>query len=1615
MNEMKFSERTFLKQCSKLEDFTNTGGKGFEPGAEKFLKDFYKDASESDLSSYKIRELSGLAQSFWMFANRRKVGEVLISAHKLKALVPEAKDRSDSVIMLVVDNVAFLVDSVVAAISSFGVNVTGLFHPVVSGFRDKDGKWREDGEPIDESMILITTSGLSRKAEKDLVAELKKTLSEIKLINKDYKGLLNSVQATCNDLRSHPKSDENEDIQEGIQFLEWLAAGNFVLLGARHYDFTKSAKKGGSSPDFVNPFVDKKKQLGLLRNSKVTVLRQSSEPTVIASNVQSFMKKTPTVTVAKSNIFTRVHRRVRMDYISVTHMDWAGDIVGETRFVGLFTSEAYSRAPQYVPLLRQKVGRVLERAAHAAGSHNANRLEYVLSTYPRDELFQIDEDELLRISMGVAQGFDRPRTRIFVRRDPFDRFASVLAYIPLEHYNTRVRLKAGEALKNAFNGRISAFYPQYSDAPMARVHYIIGMNPDDGLHPDLDDLEAEIAEIAQPWFDGVGLAAEDLDEDHELDLMNYADGFSIAYQNAFSSQEALHDIVISEPLQDEGQIAVKVYQPAKTGERTFKVKIYSLGQRIEPSGVVPVFRNFACHVVAEAGYEVIRISGDSIWVHDMDIELGFDVQDGAKLARVFEEAFLATWNGQNEDDGFNRLTLPLCANWRDIALLRLIARYRRQSGMDPSEATQIEALERYPSLTGKIVEFLAAKFDPSAFKTLTDRKKSVKRIEGEILKGLGNVKSLEHDRVIRRIGDAASNALRTNFYQRNSDGTTKPCISVKFNSQAIDDLPAPKPYREIYVSSPRVEAVHLRFGPVARGGLRWSDRRDDFRTEVLGLVKAQQVKNAVIVPVGSKGGFFPKQLPKSGTRDEWIAEGIGAYKTFISGILDITDNYKGKGTVPPADVICWDEPDPYLVVAADKGTATFSDIANGISQDYGYWLDDAFASGGSVGYDHKVMGITARGGWEAVKRHFREIGKDIQSEEFTVLGVGDMSGDVFGNGMLLSKKIKLLAGFNHLDIFIDPDPDSGKSFKERERMFKLPRSTWQDYNKKLISKGGGVFSRSEKFIKLTKEIKQMTGLTKDEVTPDELIHALLKSEAELLWFGGIGTYVKSGQESHGDVGDKANDGLRVDASQLKASVIGEGANLGMTQAGRIEFAQKGGRINTDAIDNSAGVDSSDNEVNIKILLRGAIERKSLKVKDRNKLLASMTDNVASLVLQHNYDQTGALSLAELRNTLDHNAYERFMTSLERRGLLNRAVEGLPSTEAMQTLASSKKGLTRPEISVLLAYSKNTLFDDVIGTDVADDPYMERVLAAYFPDKLQKYKKAMGSHRLRREIITSRLVNKMVDVCGAVAVMRLQEQTQASVSEIAKSFMVAYETLHIADLKTAIAKLDNKGDAKAQTELHQEIARVLMRVIAWLVRRGEKGSIDARIASRAKLSSVVDGRWLKLLSPYDQRRAESRIKSFEKAGISKALATDVALLRSRASGFDVLELANKVGWDIPQAAELFYEVGGRFKIDRVRAALLSTSSDDHWERLAMRHLQEDFFKAQARFAQDVAKFQKKKGASKDLNVLIQDWVKTRVPHIKSYDDTVNAMSRKGGWTVSKFAIVNAQLSDLLSGL
>ncbi|HEX5262981.1 MAG TPA: NAD-glutamate dehydrogenase domain-containing protein, partial [Phenylobacterium sp.] len=1105
-------------------------------------------------------------------------------------------------------------------------------------------------------------------------------------------------------------------------------------------------------------------------------------------------------------------------------------------------------------------------------------------------------------ALGILHLNDRPRVRLFERRDPFDRFASLLLFLPRDHYNSDIAARAGKILAEAYRGRVSASYPSFSDAPLARVHYIIGFTPGAHDQPDLRVLETAITEAARTWedrFEAAVRASGRTPEEVGQTLGRYRDAFPAGYRDRFDPTEALADLAVIEAMAPGQSVAVRAYRCAADNELQFRFKLYRPDAPAPLSDVLPILENMGLKALAEAGFPVTRPNGSAVWVHDFEIEDPHGAElVFAQMKAAFEDAVVAVWTGRTENDGFNRMVLELAIPWREAALIRALARYRQQSGLDPSQRVQEEALAAHPEVTRLILELFRAKFDPASKAGIDQRRLEADAVMAQIIEALQSVESLDDDRVLRRLALLVGATQRTNFYQAGPAGEPKPYIAFKVASGELADLPAPKPYREIFIWGVNVEGIHLRFGPVARGGLRWSDRRDDFRTEVLGLVKAQQVKNAVIVPVGSKGGFYPKQLPKGGSPDAIRAEGINAYKTFLSGLLDITDNLAPDGKViPPADVVVFDGDDPYLVVAADKGTATFSDIANGVAEDYGFWLGDAFASGGSAGYDHKAMGITARGAWEAVKRHFRELGKDIQTEPFTVVGCGDMSGDVFGNGMLLSKQIKLLAAFDHRHIFLDPDPDPAKSWTERARMFDLPRSSWDDYDRKLLSKGGGVYPRSLKSIPVTAQVRAMLGITADSLAPADLIHAILKAPAELLYLGGIGTYVKAKSEANIDVGDKANDGVRINGSELRVKVVGEGANLGLTQAGRIEYAEigasgAGGRIDTDAIDNSAGVDTSDHEVNIKILT-GLLERTGeLTRKRRDSLLQSMTADVADHVLAHNYDQTLALSLMEMDSVGELLPHAQFMAELEHAGRLDRVVEGLPDSAAIAERAQAGKGLTRPELAVLLAYGKLELKREIVASDAADDPFFERLLVDYFPKQLRKYEHPMRRHRLRREIIATVVANDMINRCGPSFPSRLMPAADADAQAFTAGYEAAKAVLEIPALWDSVAALDGKTPAAGQMALFRRMSAALRGATFWLARRAarEKLEVDGLVSRYGPDFKVLRKLMPGILSPIEQASVQARVRHLVEAGAPEDKARAVAILQPLTTSGDLVDIA-----------------------------------------------------------------------------------------------------------------------------
>ncbi|HEY1448903.1 MAG TPA: NAD-glutamate dehydrogenase, partial [Caulobacteraceae bacterium] len=1554
---------------------------------------------------------------FWRFAQERR--EDAPTVRLIRATGTKGRDLRLDLLEIVQPDAPFLVDSVMGEVGEAGAEVKAMFHPIVEA----------DGSRTSMIQVWLAPVGEERRA--GLIERVLAAMADVHAAVTDFPAMLELLTRTIKDLEGATPALEKtagaDAAAEDLAFLRWMDAGHFVFLGARVYAYPRTSDGAYAAEE---PTYDPALGLGLLRDPARLVLRRSSEPSVLASSLRWRTEAAAPVVVAKANLRSRVHRHAHMDYVGVRRHGPGGEPIGEIRFVGLFTAQAYEEPAREIPLLRRKIDQVLTAAGFAKGSHNGARLAYILETYPRDELFQVTAGELKSTALDILHLLDRPKVKLFIRRDPYDRFASILLYAPRERYDERLRERVGQMLAKAFGGHVSACVPSYSDDPLARIHYIIGVPPDGYLNPDPAALEAEANRISRTWNDdfeaAVRAATPDTTAAARL-LASYVGAFPVGYRDRYGGTEALIDAQQMEALAGKGSIGVRAYRTEGDTALQFRFKLYRRG--LEPaylSRVLPILGDMGLAALVEDGFAVTPGAGEAgtVWVHEFVVEdPGGESLSFAERSEPFEATFKAVWTGQIESDGFNRLVMELGASWREAALMRALTRYRLQSGLDPSRTVQAQALSANPGVARLLLALFAARLDPFPAESLEDREEVAADLRGRIEIALRSVESLDHDRVLRRVAALISAVTRTNYYQPDASGGHKPYISFKVASRELVDLPEPKPYREIFVAAPNVEGVHLRLGPVARGGLRWSDRRDDFRTEVLGLVKAQQVKNAVIVPVGSKGGFYPKRLPRGGTADQVRAEAVEAYKTFLRGLLDLTDNIDARGVVVhPADLVIHDGEDPYLVVAADKGTASFSDIANELAGSYGFWLGDAFASGGSAGYDHKAMGVTARGAWEGVKRHFRELGVDIQRDPVSVVGVGDMSGDVFGNGMLLSRSIRLRAAFDHRHIFIDPEPDPAVSWVERKRLFDLPRSSWDDYNRKLISKGGGIWARALKAVEPSEEVRTLLDLKANVLAPNELVNAILKSRTDLIYLGGIGTYVKGTRESDLDVGDKANDAVRVNGRDLRCKVVGEGANLGFTQAGRIEYALAGGHIDTDAIDNSAGVDTSDHEVNIKILTGMAERAGELAPANRGALLASMTDEVGAHVLAHNYDQTLALSLLEAdgADALDDQA--RFMDRLEGLGRLDRALEGLPDAGTIAERAEAGRSLTRPELSVLLAYGKLDLFDDIVASPAPDDPWFLKSLEDYFPKPLARFESEMTRHRLRREIIATVAGNTIVNLCGPTFPGRLRAAANCDTATLVTAFEAARQTLRFSEIWARVERLDGKAPWPGQAALFRELVNLLRGQTYWLARRagreGDAGAhrvqalITAYRPAVDALKETVPG----VLSTFEQKAAVRRAAAWIKAGAPKAVAHTVALMRPLTLAAPLADLAKDKAWPLRPAAQIYHRVGGVFGFDRLRAAAVSRAAGgDAYERLAVRRLIEDMLGEQASLAGAVmeASGPPNEGDKADrARHAVTAWTSDRAETIRAVRRTVEEVEKApGGWTFAKLTIANAALREL----
>lgn len=1441
-----------------------------------------------------------------------------------------------TVVQIVNDNMPFLVDSVTMAINRSNRTAHWIVHPLLSVTRDAQGKVlgvsgaaaaKSAGkqDPV-ESLIQVECDRIVGAADQQTLAdELARVLGDVRAAVQDWRAILERAQSAAAEASRSSLTPTGR--QEGVDFLSWLEDRHFTFLGARDYDL----KRDG---DVFTMVAKPETGLGILRGPVHTL------ETVLPPEAVALMESNELVLVTKAMTRATVHRPAWLDYVAVKRFDEAGQVIGEARFLGLYTATAYMAPVSEIPQVRSRVAAVMAAAGVVADSHAAKSLQSILDVYPRDELFQIDTATLTEHAIGILRLQERQRTRLFLRRDPFGRFTSALVFVPRDRFNTELRIRIGNELMAALDGQSIEFTPMLTDSPQARIHYLVRAKENAPHVVNFAALEARITRLTQRWEDdcttellrahgeGLGLAL----------AHRFTDAFPTAYREDFSAQVGAEDADMLLALSPTSPLTVKLYRPLDAGAGILRLKIYNTS-KVALSDSLPVLERMGARVLDEHPYRIGN-NADTLWIHDLGLQLPPET-DIAKVKSRFEALFATAWRGGVESDDLNRLVLVTNLDARAISVLRAYTRYFKQLGFAFSQSYIEAALNKNAHIAQAIVELFMTRFDP-AF--IGDRVAAQKQLKQHIDTALGSVASLDEDRILRQFVATVMATLRTNLWQTTTSGSEKPYISFKLNPREVPGVPEPKPLFEIWVYSPRVEGVHLRGGKVARGGLRWSDRREDFRTEILGLVKAQQVKNTVIVPVGSKGGFVLKNAPPASERDAFMAEGITCYKLFLSGLLDITDNVVKGTVVPPLNVVRHDVDDPYLVVAADKGTATFSDIANGVSADYAFWLGDAFASGGSVGYDHKKMGITARGAWEAVKRHFRSLGVNTQTTQFTVAGIGDMSGDVFGNGMLLSEHIKLVVAFDHRHIFIDPNPDVAKSFAERQRLFNLPRSSWDDYDKSLISQGGGVFPRSAKSIPLSSEARAVIGIEAAELPPLELLKAILQAPVDLLYNGGIGTYVKASFETHAQVGDKSSDAFRVNGSELRCKVVAEGGNLGCTQNGRIEYAQKGGLIYTDAIDNSAGVDCSDHEVNIKILLGGVVEAGDLTLKQRNDLLASMTDEVGHLVLQDNYYQTQALDIATHRPLYVLDGQQRLMHWLEGSNRLNRAIEFLPSDEEIAKRRARKVGLTAPESAVVLAYAKMSVFDELVASNLPDDPFFSRALKAYFPQVLtERFGPAIAAHPLKREIIATFITNTVVNRTGATFVNFIAAESGATAADVIRAFTLAREIFDLEPIWDQLDALDYKIDASLQLDLLSKLIAIAQRASRWMLRIRAQGTDLPTLIQRYQPAARELRKNLATWLPQSAQDSwQQAIDALAKAGVDAELAQNLTALEFMFPALDLVDLAQSADTGLEQAARAYFGIEADLGLTDWRAQINRLPTDTLWQTQARGSARDDVY-------------------------------------------------------------------------
>jgi glutamate dehydrogenase len=1575
-----------------------------------FVRQYFAQADPADLADRALEDLYGAALSHWRFLQRFESG-----AAALRVLNPRLEEHGwqspHTVIEIVNDDMPFLVDSIAMELNRQGLTLHLIIHPLLRVARDAGGALRgllaPDGAEEGRFESVIHAEVDRRSDEASLAAlrdGLGGVLADVRAAVDDWKRMKNRLVEVSAEVEQTSSPQDAAQTVEDRAFLGWMAAGNFTFLGYRAYELVVA---GGEDALRSVPGSG----LGILRESAGE--RVSASFALLPAQYRAQARSPRLLILAKSNTRSTVHRAGYLDYVGVKRFDPSGAVIGEHRFLGLYTSIAYSAGPAEIPLLRRKFAHVIGRAGFLPGSHAAKTLAMILNQYPRDELFQIDEDALFAHAMGILRLGERSRVRVFLRGDAWGRFVSCLVYVPRERYNTELRHRIQQILMQALSGVSSEFSVQLSESALARLLIVVRTRPGSAPACEARELEARIVRATRRWTDDLRAAlVERAGEERGLALfVRYGEAFPAGYREDCSVRLAVGDIELLETLAHAGGLALNLHAPLESPRGLLRLRLLHEGGPVALSDCLPMLERMGARVVDERPYRIERRGAGICWIHDIGMAFAHFTEDlGERRRAQFQEAFLRVWHGDAESDDFNRLVLGAGLGWREVMQLRAYAKYMRQAGFGFSLGYVEQVLAAHPDLAAALFELFRLRFDP---RLEAGRDEAAQAQAQRIRAALDGVANLDEDRILRQFLAVIEATVRSNWFQSSAEGAAKPYLSFKLESRRVPGLPEPKPLFEIFVYSPRFEGVHLRGGKVARGGLRWSDRMEDFRTEVLGLVKAQMVKNTVIVPVGSKGGFVLKRAP-AGDRDVLLREGIECYRGYLRGLLDLTDNLVGGKVVPPPDVVRHEpdslRDDPYLVVAADKGTATFSDHANAVSRAYRFWLDDAFASGGSAGYDHKKMGITARGAWESVKRHFRELGHDTQTQHFSVVGIGDMSGDVFGNGMLLSRHIRLLAAFDHRHVFIDPEPDAQTSFVERERLFALPRSSWADYDAAKISAGGGVWPRSAKSIALSPQARAALGIEADSMTPAELMHAILLAPADLLYNGGIGTYVKARDESHAEVGDRANDAIRVNGADLRVRVVAEGGNLGLTQRGRIEYALGGGRINTDAIDNSAGVDTSDHEVNIKILLNSVMAEGELTEKQRNALLAEMTDEVAELVLRDNYFQTQALAVARAFGGALLEEQARYVRHLERGGRLNRAIEFLPGEEGFAERRAAGDALTAPELAVLLAYAKMELYDALLDSDAPEDPLLARSLAAYFPPRLaQRFADALARHPLRREIVATCVTNETINRVGPTFVFRLQEETGAASADIVRACTLAREVFGLPALWQTIEALDARVPAAVQSAMLIEAGRVVLRATQWFLRRRFYFR-DLEQAVRDLAAAAGDlARRLDALLPVSDREAVQRAAAaFVERGAPAEVARRVAEMEPVFSALDIAEVARAVERSVGDVAEVYFALGGRLELRWLADQIAALPAEGHWQMLARSALRDELSGLAAELATEVFR---RNPELQGAPALLQVWESHRTVQFARYLQVVAELRAAGALDMAMLSVAMRELRAL----